>query len=110
MLPMVRASRSTDELAKVAQLYYLDDLSQQEIAERLGTTRSNVSRMLKAAKQAGLVEIRVVHPTQRDRELEAALKRRYRLQEARVAPFDPAIPAGHGQQALAQVGKLAAGW
>ena len=111
---MVRASRSTDELAKVAQLYYLDDLSQQEIAERLGTTRSNVSRMLKAAKQAGLVEIRVVHPTQRDRELEAALKRRFRLQEARVAPFDPAAgagaAAGHGQQPLAQAGTLAASW
>ncbi len=113
---MVRANRSIDELAKVAQLYYLDDLSQQEIAERLGTTRSNVSRMLKAAKQAGLVEIRVVHPTQRDRELEAALKRRFRLHEARVAPFDPAAGAGagagagHGQQPLTHVGKLAAGW
>lgn len=103
---MARPSRSLDELAKVAQLYYLDDLSQQEIAERLGTTRSNVSRMLKAAKQAGLVEIRIVHPTQRDRELEAALKRRFRLQDARVAPFAPAA----GLPPLVQVGKLAAGW
>lgn len=113
---MARADRSVDKLAKVAQLYYIDDLSQQEIAERMGTTRSNVSRMLKAAKEQGLIEIRIVHPARRDVALEEALKRRFRIADARVAAFDvgattPA-PAGAGlsQRLLTQVAKLTASW
>jgi DNA-binding transcriptional regulator LsrR (DeoR family) len=106
---MARASRPVDELAKVAQLYYVDDLSQQEIAERMGTTRSNVSRMLKAAKEQGLVEIRIVHPGRRDPGLEEALKRRFRIADARVAAFG-AEHSRARQGLLAQVGKLAASW
>lgn len=111
---MARASRSVDELAKAAQLYYIDDLSQQEIAERMGTTRSNVSRMLKAAKEQGLIEIRIVHPARRDVALEETIKRRFRIADVRVAAFDlggagPTAGAS-SQRLLTQVAKLTASW
>jgi RNA polymerase sigma factor (sigma-70 family) len=38
------------QLAEVAQQYYLEDLTQEQIARRLGVSRSNVSRMLKEAR------------------------------------------------------------
>ena len=46
-------------LSEVARLYYIEDLSQEQIARRIGGSRSNVSRMLKEARSRGLVEIRV---------------------------------------------------
>ena len=55
---MVSENRQ-DLLMRVASLYYEYDYSQQEIAERLQISRSNISRLLKEAKQKGLVEIRI---------------------------------------------------
>lgn len=46
-----------DELYRVAQLYYLQDETMESIAGRLGVSRSTVSRMLKSAREAGLVRI-----------------------------------------------------
>ncbi len=49
-------------LAEVAQLYYLEDFTQERIARRFGFSRSRVSRMLKEARASGLVEIRIRSP------------------------------------------------
>lgn len=59
-----RAASSEDQflLAAVAQLYYVRDLTQEQIAQRIGTSRSNVSRMLKEARAHGMVEIRIHSP------------------------------------------------
>ncbi len=51
-------------LAEVARLYYQDELSQDQIAQRTGVSRSSISRMLKEARDRGIVEIRVHHPYQ----------------------------------------------
>jgi DNA-binding transcriptional regulator LsrR (DeoR family) len=91
-------------LAKAARLYFLEDRSQDDVATVLGTTRSNVSRMLKQARDLGIVEIRIVDPTRRDRELEQALRDRFGLADARV------LEATADAEVLAGVGRLAAGW
>ena len=91
-------------LAKAARLYFVDDRSQDDVAAILGTTRSNVSRMLKQARDLGIVEIRIVDPTGRDQELEAALRERFGLADARV------VEAGPGADVLAAVGQVAARW
>jgi DNA-binding transcriptional regulator LsrR (DeoR family) len=46
-------------MTQAAWLYYVHGLDQSEVAERLGVSRSRVSRLLAAAKDAGIVEIRV---------------------------------------------------
>ena len=71
-------------LAEVARLYYTDDLTQEQIAQRIGGSRSNVSRMLKEARACGLVEIRVHHPLQTLPDLQEALRERFGLQECLV--------------------------
>lgn len=85
-------------------MYFIDGLSQQQIADALGTTRSNVSRILAAARDQGIVEIRIHEPTQRAHDLEAELKRRYRILEARVLAERPR------QDATTAAGELAANW
>src|SRR3989440_3912667 len=46
-----------------ARLYYEDELSQQQIAERLGVSRTTVSRLLQMARDEHIVRIQVVEPT-----------------------------------------------
>jgi len=98
------APRDPALLAKAARLYFLEDRSQDDVAAVLGTTRSNVSRMLKQARDLGIVEIRIVDPAGRDQELELALRARFGLADARVLEATP------DTDVLAGVGRLAMRW
>jgi DNA-binding transcriptional regulator LsrR (DeoR family) len=98
------APRDPELLAKAARLYFVEDRSQDDVAEILGTTRSNVSRMLKQARDLGIVEIRIVDPTRRDHELEQALRDRFGLVDARILEVTPETDV------LAGVGRLAMRW
>jgi DNA-binding transcriptional regulator LsrR (DeoR family) len=72
-------------LATIADLYYVRRLGQAEIAQRLGYSRSAISRLLSEAHDKQIVEIRVNHPLQRDVDLEMALRETFGLREAFVA-------------------------
>lgn len=54
-------------LAHVAQRYYLEDRKQSEIAEELGVSRPLISRMLREAREYGVVEI-IIHTPGREAE------------------------------------------
>lgn len=45
------------DVLRAASMYYLQDVKMEVIARHLGTSRSTVSRLLKRARQTGLVEI-----------------------------------------------------
>src|SRR3954449_11594648 len=98
------APRDRVALIKAARMYFLDGRSQDDVARVLGTSRSNVSRMLAAARAQGIVEIRVHDQTVRATELEQALKERFGLAQVRVAAFRP------GADMRAAAGDLAAHW
>jgi DNA-binding transcriptional regulator LsrR (DeoR family) len=85
-------------------MYFVDGRSQDDIAHVLGTSRSSVSRMLKAAREMGIVEVRIQHGRGRDAELESALTERFGLAHVRVAAF-----RAHAD-ILAATGELAAEW
>ena len=61
------------QLADVAQQYYLEDLTQEQIARGMGVSRSHVSRMLKVARERGIVEIRIHHPLRTEPDLQQGL-------------------------------------
>ena len=46
-------------LAEVAKMYYLDDMNQGQIAEKIQVSRSVISRMLAEAKRLGIIEINI---------------------------------------------------
>ncbi len=71
-------------LADVAEMYYLEQKNQAEIAKAVGVTRSMISRMLTEARESGIVEIRVQRPLQSDHELESALKEKFGLKDIHV--------------------------
>lgn len=72
-------------LAWVAWLYYEQGLTQTEIGKRLGLSRIAVNRLLKEARQSGIVEIRV-RPVSFDSPLAEMLLGRFSLQDAWLAP------------------------
>jgi len=78
---------STEEqLLIAANLYYLEGLTQEEIAAKLGISRIAVTRMLKKARDDGLVQITVKKPMPELYRLGLELEKRYRLKAAIVAP------------------------
>jgi deoxyribonucleoside regulator len=92
-----------EALITVARMYYEQDLSQQEIAGRLGVARSSISAMLKLCREQGIVEIRVNDDSSHVSRLAATLRERFGLADAVV------VPAGaDSAQAKAHVGMAAA--
>lgn len=72
-------------LIKAAELYYRDGLSQQEIAQKLHTSRTSISRALIQARNEGYVQIRIQYPEQSNLGLERELEEKYGLTEALIA-------------------------
>ena len=79
-----RGDERDELLADVAEMYYVDDLTQAEISRAIDMTRSAVSRMLTEARKKRIVEINVRRPLHFDTGLEAALQERFDLQGAHV--------------------------
>lgn len=71
-------------LATVADLYYNEKFSQDEIAEKLFFSRSKVSRMLQRAHDVGVVEIHIKFPYVCLDDLEERICRRYNLKNCSV--------------------------
>src|SRR3990172_1014516 len=70
--------------AKVADLYYMRDMTQQEIAERLGISRPTVCRLLQRSRAEGIVRIDVIPPDGAHHQMERELEERFALREAIV--------------------------
>jgi len=71
-------------LAQVASLYYEDNSTQAEIAHRIGASRSTVSRLLREARETGVVEITIHYPWKTAPQIEHNLIARFHLRQARV--------------------------
>jgi DNA-binding transcriptional regulator LsrR (DeoR family) len=69
-------------LTKISTMYYIEEKSQQEIAESLKLSRSKVCRMLAEAKSAGIVQIVIKPPFSVCNDLEARFERQFNLREA----------------------------
>lgn len=99
-----RTKTSDERLAEVATLYYYSGLNQSEIAERLGESRSNISRLLTEARRRGIVEVRIHQPLPLDRHLGRELQQRFGLRDALVLGGSGRDP----DETLRRVGELAA--
>jgi len=81
------ASDAEEELqARVAWYYYVGNLTQQQIATRIGSNRVRVNRLLAAGRESGLVQITINSKIASCTELEQRLIERYGLGDAIVVP------------------------
>ena len=86
---MTKPESNIELLLKVSVYYYNENMTQQEIAGKLGITRQSVSKYLDLAKEQGIVEIKVKNPLTETVGLEEGITRLFadtRLSSAIVVP------------------------
>ncbi|WP_421984360.1 sugar-binding transcriptional regulator [Roseibium sp.] len=90
-------------IARVAQMYHVENQRQADIAKHLRISQATISRMLKRAQEEEIVRTTVVAPSGTYADLEAALRDKYDLSEAIVVECsedrDGAIMARIGEAA-----------
>ena len=73
-------------LHKILRYYYIDNITQLEIARRLNISRIKVIRYINYAKDNGLIEVKLNIPPKDSFELETAIERKFALKECRTVP------------------------
>ncbi|MCK6255552.1 sugar-binding transcriptional regulator [Fictibacillus sp. KIGAM418] len=91
------------KVIEAAKLYYLLDYNQNQIAAELGISRPTVSRLLQQAKTEGIVQIKIMDPTNGIEQLASELEEKFNLKKAIVASIpqyeSTSIKKGLGEKA-----------
>lgn len=92
----MNAKYDTNLMVKVAQMYYIDGLKQEEIASELKISRSSVSMILSAARERGIVEVKyfIRNPLSNHDELSKKFEEMFNIEKCVVIPSsgkDPKI-------------------
>lgn len=100
-----------DQMLQAAHLYYIDNLTQAEIASVLGVSRPSVSRLLTRAREEGIVQVTISPWRQRDAALEEQVCRQFNLRGAIVVRTasgtnSAAVRQGIGIGAASHVARL----
>ncbi len=83
----MKTGHDVSTIYRIARYYYIEGLSQEDIAAKEGFSRSQISRLIEKAKSLGLVKITVVPPaTQHTDELAELLVETLGLRAATVVP------------------------
>ncbi len=75
-------------LMRVADMYYQQEMLQDEIAKKLNVSRTTVSRALTKAKKEGYIKIIMDFPSENVIELEKELEKKYQLKEVIAVKSD----------------------
>ena len=82
---MKELDKKSTDTARAAWLYYIEEFTQSQIADKLGVSRSTVIRLLQRAKESGLVTISL-GVSQETFKLERDLEKRFGLRTVRIVP------------------------
>lgn len=91
-------------LASIAWLYYMDGLTQADIAERMSTSRATVGRLLQEARETGVVRVSIDPAALATMGLSRQLCARYGLQDAVVVPPAAGTSSVNRRVAIAAAG------
>lgn len=75
-----------EQLLRVAWYYYVDQLTQDEIAKRLSVSRASAGRLLERCRQAGIVSFTINSEYYESFQVGRRLKEKFGLREALVPP------------------------
>ena len=76
-------------ITKISWLYYVNNCTQQEIADRMNLSRTKVTRHLQKARELGIVNITISMDHSACYEKEEQLKKILKLEEVTVVPSGP---------------------
>jgi len=117
---MLENTTRQDLAIRVAWLYHDRGLTQQEVADRLGISRSTISRILTEAERDGIIRVIITQPLPESARLAEALIEKFDLAGAIVGPSledePPAVAAATAMarrlETIAASGSvtIAAGW
>jgi DNA-binding transcriptional regulator LsrR (DeoR family) len=91
-------------MTRVAQMYYLENLSQSEISQQTHISQATISRLLKKAHTEGIVKFAINVPRGIYPEIENELRTRYGIPEVIVTECG----ADHEDSILSSIGEAAA--
>ena len=107
MLQELDEKRSFFEfVTKMASLHYLEGKTQAEVAVTLGISRQKVQRLLRQAKELGIVEIKVRNLNAVSLDLEKQLRSSFKLRDVIIAASHPAERERRHSVARAAAGYL----
>lgn len=73
-------------IIKTAWYYYIEDMTQQKISEKLGISRMRVIKLLDKARQTGIIQFRISQERSQHLQVEQKLIQRWNLKDAFVVP------------------------
>ncbi len=76
-------------MIKIAWYYYMENLTQQAIADQLGISRMRVIKLLEKARQTGVVQFRISSSFDHRHSLETKLMESYHLKDCYIVPTNP---------------------
>ncbi len=80
-------------IIKTAWYYYIENMTQQKISEKLGISRMKVIKLLEKARQDGVIQFQISQERSRHLKVEQELIRRWNLKDAFVVPSEPGSPS-----------------
>jgi len=76
---MALSKKQIERLIAVSRYYYQDDLSQQEIAQKMNLSRPTVSKSLQLARENQIVTIKIQDPFENTAVIREQLQEKYPL-------------------------------
>ena len=74
----------TKFISRISKLYYLEGLTQQQIANKLNISRTKVSRYLDRARKENIVEIKINSPKEDFSNLEYEIEEKFKIKECNI--------------------------
>lgn len=74
--------KKIEQALKISRLYYIDEMSQSDIAKKLQISRPTISRLLQFAKENNIVEVKIHDPFQNVESIRKQLQAKYHLKDA----------------------------
>ncbi len=83
-------SDRSELLARISHLYYKNELTQQQIADQLGLSRTKVTRLLQEAKRTGIVRIEILEKLPLEEEIAYDLQSLFNLKRVVIVRTEEA--------------------